>query len=122
MCFNNIWSLMDISLYGLCVCIAKDTFSNRKKRCLIDRFMNKPEDQWSCNRSPEICCLYQKTCLNIMVFSSSAGADEALGLFCFFRIFKIPSICHFSCWLFPSNDILTVFPIQMHRQPMLTLP
>ena len=33
-----------------------------------------------------------------MVFNPSAGAD------------------------FPSNDILTVFPIQMHGQHMLTLP
>ena len=39
--FNNIWSLMEIPLYGLCVCIAEETFSNRKKRCLINRFMNR---------------------------------------------------------------------------------
>ena len=41
MCFNNIWSLVDIPLYGICVSIATETFSNRKKRCLIDRFMNR---------------------------------------------------------------------------------
>ena len=40
-CFNNLWSRMDIPLSGLCVGIAKKTFSNRKKRCLIDRFMNR---------------------------------------------------------------------------------
>ena len=33
MCFNNIWPRMDIPLHGLCVGIAKETFSNRKKRC-----------------------------------------------------------------------------------------
>ena len=32
---------MDIPLYGICVVIAKETFSNRKKRCLIDRFINR---------------------------------------------------------------------------------
>ena len=55
-----------------------------------------------------------------MVFSPSAGADEALGPF-FFRIINILSNCQFLFYLFPSNDMLTVFPIQMHRQPMLTL-
>ena len=34
-----------------------------------------------------------KTCLNIMVFNPSAGADEALGPFSFFRIINIMSIC-----------------------------
>ena len=62
------------------------------------------------------------TCLNIMVFSPSAGADEALGSFSFFRIINILSICQFLAGFFPSNDILTVFPIQMYGQPMLTLP
>ena len=32
---------MDISLYGICAGIAKETFSTRKKRRLIDRFMNR---------------------------------------------------------------------------------
>ena len=41
MCFNNLWSRMFIPRYGLCVGIAKETFSNRKKRRLIDRFMNR---------------------------------------------------------------------------------
>ena len=58
-----------------------------------------------------------------MVFNPSAGADEALGPFSFFRIINQYSVhLPISCWLFPSNDILTVFPIQMHGQPMLTLP
>ena len=52
-----------------------------------------------------------------MVFSPNAGADEALGPFVF-RIINILSICQFIFYLFPSNDMLTVFPIQMHWQPM----
>ena len=44
-----------------------------------------------------------------MVFNPSAGADEAIF---FFRIINI-----ISCWLFPSNDILTVILIQMHCWP-----
>ena len=55
-----------------------------------------------------------------MVFSSSAGADEALGPFVF-RIINILSICQFLFYLFPSNDMFTVFPILMHWQTMLTL-
>ena len=58
-----------------------------------------------------------------MVFSPSAGADEALGPF-FFRIINILSICQFLFYLFPLNGMLTVgplIPIQMHWQPMLTL-
>ena len=55
-----------------------------------------------------------------MVFSPSAGADEALGSFVF-RIINILSICQFLFYLFPLNDMLTVFPIQMHWQSMLTL-
>ena len=39
----------------------------------------------------------------------------------FFRIINILSNCQFLFYLFPSNDMLTVFPIQMHWQPMLTL-
>ena len=38
---------------------------------------------------------YTNKRLNIMVFNSSAGADETLGLFSFFRIFNILSICQF---------------------------
>ena len=63
-----------------------------------------------------------KTCLNIMVFNPSAGADEALGPFSFFQNNQYSVNLPISCWLFPSNDILTVFPFQMHGQPMLTLP
>ena len=64
-----------------------------------------------------------KHVLSIMVFNPSAGADEALGPFSFFRIINNLSICEFPAGFnSPSNGILTVFPIQLHRQPMLTLP
>ena len=49
-----------------------------------------------------------------MVFNPSAGADEALGPFSFFQNNQYSVHLPISCWLFPSNDILTVFPIQMH--------
>ena len=39
-----------------------------------------------------------------MVFSPSAGADEALGPFVF-RIINILSICQFLFYLFSSNDV-----------------
>ena len=55
-----------------------------------------------------------------MLFSPSVGADEDLGPFVF-RIINILSICQFLFYFFPSNDMLTVFPIQMYWQPMLTL-
>ena len=61
----------------------------------IDANKYTPEDQWSCKLSPEICCIYQYTCLNTMVFNPSAGADEALGPFSFFRIINILSVCQF---------------------------
>ena len=35
------------------------------------------------------------TCLNIMSINPSAGADEALGQFSYFRIINILSICRF---------------------------
>ena len=60
--------------------------------------------------------------LNIMVFNPSAGADEALGPFSFFRIINILSICQFLAGFCLQMTFLTVFPIQMHGQPMLTLP
>ena len=44
-----------------------------------------------------------------MVFSPSAGADEALGPFVY-RIINIMSICQFLFYLFPLNDMLTDFP------------
>ena len=38
---KNVWSHIDIPLYGLCVDIGKETFSNRNRRCLIDRFIKQ---------------------------------------------------------------------------------
>ena len=32
---------MDIPVYGLCVGVVKEAFSTRKKRCLINWFMNR---------------------------------------------------------------------------------
>ena len=69
----------------------------------------KPEDQWSCKRSPESAAYTNKR-LNIMVFNPSAGAGEALGPFSFFQNNQYSVHLPISCWLFPSNDILTVFP------------
>ena len=57
-----------------------------------------------------------------MVFNSSARADEAFVPFPFFQNNQYSVHLPIFCWLIPSNDILTVFAIQMHRQPMLTLP
>ena len=51
-----------------------------------------------------------------------AGADEALGAIFFFQNNQYSVHLPISCWFSPSNDTLIVFPIQMHRQPMLTLP
>ena len=49
--------------------------------------------------------------------SIAIGADEALGPFCFQN-----NQYTVDTSFFPSNDILTVFTTQIHRQPMLTLP
>ena len=49
-----------------------------------------------------------------MVFGLSAGANKALGPFVF-RIINILSFANF-----PLNDMLTVFPIQMQREPCRT--
>ena len=57
-----------------------------------------------------------------MVFKPSAGADEALGPFSFFRIINILSICQFPAGFYLQMTFKTVFHIQMHGQPMLTLP
>ena len=53
--------------------------------------------------------------------SHSKGAIEALGTL-FFQNNQYTVHLQISCKFFPSNDILTVLPIQMHRRPMLTLP
>ena len=45
-----------------------------------------------------------------MVFNPSVRADEALGQFSFLQNNQYSVHLPISCWLFPSNDILTVFP------------
>ena len=40
----------------------------------------------------------------------------------FFHKHKYPVHLPISCKFFPSNHILTIFPIQMHGRPILTLP
>ena len=57
-----------------------------------------------------------------MVFNPSAGADEALGSFYFLQNNQYSVHLPISYWFSSPNGILTVFPVQMHRQPMLTLP
>ena len=41
---------------------------------------------------------------------------------CFFQNHTFSVHLPISIKLFPSNGILTIFPIQMHGRPMLTLP
>ena len=58
---------------------------------------------------------------NIHVYCPGVGADQPLGSN-FFQNY-LPSVhLPISCKICLSNDILTIFPIQMHRRPMLTLP
>ena len=76
----------------MCIC----PIATILKLCSVCLLEYKREDQWSYKRSPEICCIYQYTCLNIMVFNPSAGADEALGPFCsfFFSEYKRENNIH----------------------------
>ena len=60
--------------------------------------------------------LRSAVCTNVIENSPSIGADEALGPF-FFRIINIQSI-----QVFPFKRHFNSLPIQIHRQPMLTLP
>ena len=62
--------------------------------------------------------------LNLMVIyvymAPGWGQTIAPGVqFFFFRIINLQSI---SFKFFSSTDVLTIFPIQMHGRPMLTLP
>ena len=61
----------------------------------------KTEDQWSCKRLPEICYIYQLTCFNIMVYSPSIGADEALWPFFFLQNNQYSIFLPISCKFFP---------------------
>ena len=56
-----------------------------------------------------------------MYIAPGWGADLPLGSF-FFQNHKYSVHVPISIKFFRSNDILTIFPIQMHGRPMLTLP
>ena len=58
---------------------------------------------------------------HIHVFSPGAGADNPLGSVCFSLTVFLVNIVH-CCNFSPLNDFVTVFPIQMYRQPNLILP
>ena len=58
---------------------------------------------------------------NIDVYCPGVGADRPLGS----KFFQNHQSCvhlPIACKFFPTNDILTLFSIQMHERPMLTLP
>ena len=57
---------------------------------------------------------------NIHVYCPGVGADEPLESSFFFRISLIFSPT--ACKTFTFNDILKVFPIQLHWRAMLTVP
>ena len=81
----------------------------------------KPEDQWSCKRSPESAAYTNKHVWILWYLTPVQGQMKPLGCF-LFQNNQYSVHLPISYWLFPSNDTLTVFPIQMHGQPMLTLP
>ena len=58
---------------------------------------------------------------NINVYCPRVGADQPLGSFCLLESHIFSTFAHFQ-QVFLSNDILTIFPIQMHGRPMLILP
>ena len=58
---------------------------------------------------------------NIHVNCPRVRADQPLGSKCF-QNHKSSVHLSISSKFFPSNDILTIFPIQLHGEPMLTLP
>ena len=58
---------------------------------------------------------------HVHVYSPRAGADKPLGTN-FFHKHNNSVYLLISCKFCPSNHILTIFPIQMHWRPMLTLP
>ena len=59
-----------------------------------------------------------KNCLNIIVYSPSTGADEALVAF---FVYQYSVYLTISCKFFPSNDISTVFPHSNAQTTFLTL-
>ena len=58
---------------------------------------------------------------NIHVYCPGVGADQPMGSKSFSELPTFSPFAHFLQDL-PFNDILTIFPIQMHGRPMLTLP
>ena len=56
-----------------------------------------------------------------MYIAMGEGPDNPLGTK-FFQNHKFSVNLPISCKFCPSNHILTIFPIQMHGRPMLTLP
>ena len=59
---------------------------------------------------------------DIHVYCPGVGSDHALGTNFFFQNLKSSVHLPISFKFFSSNDILTIFLIQMHGPPMLTLP
>ena len=60
---------------------------------------------------------------NIHVYCPGVGADQPLwSNFFFFQNYQPSVHLPISCKFCLSNNILTIFPIQMHGRPMLTLP
>ena len=57
---------------------------------------------------------------NIHVCYPGVGADVPL-VSMFFQYHSNSVLLLISCKIFPLNDMFTVFPIQMHRRPMLTV-
>ena len=57
----------------------------------------------------------------IHVYCPRVGADQPLRSK-YFQNHTSSVDLSISFKFFPSNDILTIFPIQMHGRPMLTLP
>ena len=62
------------------------------------------------------CFRYLKKNGNIYVYCPGVGTDQPRRSN-YFRIINLQSICPF-----PLNGILTIFPMQKHERPMLTLP
>ena len=62
----------------------------------------------------------EENCGHIHVFSPGAGEDNPLGSKLYHK-HKSPVNLVICCKFKPLNGFVTVFPIQIHRQPSLTL-
>ena len=56
-----------------------------------------------------------------MFIAPGWGADLSMG-YIYFQNHKYLVHLHISIKFYPSNEILTIIPIQMHVHPMFTLP